>query len=49
MLQEAVLIFLDYETTLAYNKAPLSDFVYKAENKRLTAEWEEIKRRYEIL
>ena len=49
MLQEAVLIFLDYETTLAYNKAPLSDSVYKAENKRLTEEWEEIKRRYEIL
>ena len=48
MFQEAVLIFLDYETTLAYNKAPLSDSVYKAENKRLTADWEEIKRRYEI-
>ena len=29
-LQDAVLLFLDYETTLAYNKAPLSDTSIRA-------------------
>ena len=48
VLQRAVLFFLDYETTLAYNKAPLSDSVYKKLNKKLSKEWEEIKQRYEI-
>lgn len=48
MLQEAVLLFLDYETTLAYNKAPLSDEVYEKLNEKLTEEWEEIKVRYDI-
>lgn len=48
LLQEAVLIFLDYETALAYNKAPLSDSVYKSENQRLSTEWEDIKKRYDI-
>lgn len=47
-LQEAVLLFLDYETTLAYNKAPLSDSVYKKVNEKLTEEWEKIKIRYDI-
>ena len=47
-LQEAVLLFLDYETTLAYNKAPLSDSVYEKLNEKLSKEWEEIKTRYEI-
>lgn len=47
-LQEAVLLFLDYETTLAYNKAPLSDTVYAKLNEKLSKEWEEIKKRYEI-
>lgn len=47
-LQEAVLLFLDYETTLAYNKAPLSDSVYEKLNEKLSKEWEEIKIRYDI-
>lgn len=47
-LQEAVLLFLDYETTLAYNKAPLSDSVYEKLNEKLTEEWEKIKKRYDI-
>ncbi|MCO7119180.1 hypothetical protein NIA13_11670 [Oscillibacter valericigenes] len=47
-LQDAVLLFLDYETTLAYNKAPLSDTVYERLNEKLSKEWEEIKERYEI-
>lgn len=47
-LQEAVLLFLDYETTLAYNKAPLSDSVYEKMNEKLSEEWEGIKTRYDI-
>lgn len=47
-LQEAILLYLDYETTLAYNKAPLSDKVYKKMNEKLTEDWEEIKSRYAI-
>lgn len=49
ILQEAVLLFLDYETTLAYNKAPLSDNVYKKLNVQLSKEWEELKVRYDII
>lgn len=48
ILQEAVLLFLDYETTLAYNKAPLSDSIYKKLNKQLSKEWKDIKIRYEM-
>lgn len=48
IFQHAVLLFLDYETTLAYNKAPLSDTVYERLNEKLSKEWEEIKDRYEI-
>lgn len=48
ILQNAVLFTLDYETTLAYNKAPLSDKVYVQLKDRLSKEWEEIKNRYEI-
>lgn len=47
-LQEAVVLFLDYETTLAYNKAPLSDSIYEKLNEKLSKEWEDIKERYEI-
>ena len=43
-----MLLFLDYETTLAYNKAPLSDSVYEKLNEKLTEEWEKIKKRYDI-
>lgn len=48
VLQEAVLLYLDYETTLAYNKAPLSDSFYEKLNEKLSKEWEVIKARYEI-
>ena len=48
IFQEAVLLFLDYETTLAYNKAPLSDSVYDKLHEKLSNEWDEIKKRYEI-
>jgi hypothetical protein len=48
MLQKAILLFLDYETTLAYNKAPLSDAVYEKVNEKLSIEWEEMKKRYDI-
>lgn len=48
VLQEAVLLYLDYETTLAYNKAPLSDKIYEKLNEKLSKEWEDIKIRYDI-
>lgn len=48
VLQEAILLFLDYETILAYNKAPLSDSIYEQLNEKLSREWEEIKNRYDI-
>lgn len=47
-LQEAILLYLDYETTLAYNKSPLSDKIYKKINEQLSSDWEDIKRRYEV-
>lgn len=47
-LQEATLFLLDYETTLAYNKAPLSDSIYKENNEKWTKEWEALKKRYDI-
>ncbi|MFV0331537.1 MAG: hypothetical protein ACK5KL_17225 [Dysgonomonas sp.] len=46
--QYAIYMTLEYETALAYNKSPNSNSVYKKLNDRLTAEWEEIKERYEI-
>lgn len=49
ILQEAVFLYLDYETTLAYNKAPLSDSIYENLNEKLSKEWEDIKTRYEII
>lgn len=48
IFQQALLLYLDYETTLAYNKAPLSDSVYNNLKEKLTREWEEIKNRYEL-
>lgn len=39
---------LDYETTLAFNKAPLSSKIYKKLNPGLTEQWEAIKTRYQI-
>jgi hypothetical protein len=43
-----ILLLLEYETTLAFNKAPLSDKVYRNLNLKLSAEWEEVKKHYEI-
>ena len=46
--QHPILLLLEYETTLAFNKAPLSDKVYRSLKTKLSAEWENIKKRYEI-
>jgi len=46
--QHPILMLLEYETTLAYNKAPLSNKVYRKLNLKLSAEWEDIKKHYEI-
>lgn len=48
ILQNAIYMTLEYETTLAYNKSPSSNSVYKRLNSKLTTEWTEIKSRYEI-
>ena len=47
-LHYPILLLLDYESILAYNKAPLSDKVYKKINTKLSEEWEEIKQYYNI-
>lgn len=47
-LANAFYMILEYETTLAYNKSPNSDSVYKKLNSRLTSEWNELKVRYNI-
>ncbi|MBN1969539.1 MAG: hypothetical protein JW870_09250 [Candidatus Delongbacteria bacterium] len=49
VLPHSILLILEYETILAYNKAPLSDRVYKKLSKQLTAKWEELKKYYEIV
>jgi len=43
-----IFLMLDYETLLAYNKAPLSDKEWERLEKPLSEEWEEIKKRYDI-
>lgn len=47
-LHYPVSLLMDYETTLAYNKGPMSDRVYNAIKTRLTTEWEETKSYYNI-
>lgn len=47
-LENALYMVLEYETTLAYNKSPNSDSVYRKLNSRLTSEWDELKIRYNI-
>ena len=47
-LADAILLFLEYETTLAYNKAPLSNTVYEELNEKLSEDWEGIKKHYDI-
>lgn len=48
ILGDAILLFLDYETTLAYNKAPLSNRIYRNFNDEFSRQWEEIKKRYNV-
>lgn len=47
-MQDAIHMVLEYETTLAYNKSPNSNKVYRKLNDQLTAEWEDIKTRLNI-
>lgn len=48
ILSDAILLLLEYETTLAYNKSPLSDRVYLKLRDRLSQEWKELKTYYGI-
>ena len=47
-LPNAILMLLEYETTLAFNKSPLSDKIYRRLSDRLSKEWEELKSYYAI-
>ena len=47
-IQDAIYMVLEYETTLAYNKSPNSNSVYKKLNNKLTVEWSCIKQNYDI-
>ena len=47
-IQDAIYMVLEYETTLAYNKSPNSNKVYRKLNDKLTSEWEDIKSRLKI-
>ena len=46
--QYSILFLLEYETALAFNKAPLSDKTYQRLNAKLSGEWDSIKQRYDI-
>lgn len=46
--QCAFLFFVNYETTLSYNKAPLDDNIYREDKDYLNNEWKELKKRYDI-
>jgi hypothetical protein len=48
ILPDAILLLLEYETTLAYNKSPLSDRIYLKLSDQLSKEWEELKAYYVI-
>jgi hypothetical protein len=48
ILPDAILLLLEYETTLAYNKSPLSDRAYFKLRDQLGKEWEELKAYYAI-
>jgi hypothetical protein len=41
-------LLLEYETTLAYNKAPTSDRIYAKIKDRLSEEWDELKDYYQV-
>lgn len=46
--QRAYLFFINYETILAYNKAPLDDATYKKNRDKINDDWKEFKNRYGI-
>lgn len=47
-IQNAIYMVLEYETTLAYNKSPISNSVYQKLNDELTEKWNSIKQNYDI-
>ena len=47
-LAHAILLMLEYETILAHNKSPSSDRIYRNNSAAWAAEWNELKRRYEM-
>ena len=47
-LQQAFYMVLEYESALAYNKSSISNSKYKEMNEKLTNDWAEIKRNYNI-
>jgi hypothetical protein len=47
-LQYPIVLLLEYETTLAYNKAPTSDRLYMKIKDQLSEEWDELKKYYKI-
>ena len=44
-----IYLVLDYETVLAYNKSSLSDDKFHKLDPILSKEWEDLKKRYEIV
>jgi hypothetical protein len=48
-LAHAILLMLEYETILSYNKSPSSDRIYRKNSAAWAEEWDELKRRYEIV
>ena len=44
-----ILLLLEYETILAYNKAPLSDRLYRKLRGELSEEWQQTKSYYKIV
>lgn len=49
ILDHSILLMLDYETNLAFNKSPLSDRIYMKLKDKLSVEWEKIKSYYKIV
>lgn len=47
-LEQAFYMVLEYESALAYNKSSISNSKYKEMNEKLTNDWAEIKRNYNI-
>lgn len=47
-VSKEIMFLLEYETVLAYNKAPTSNKIYNELRDKLNKEWEETKEQYEI-